>query len=227
MRRLVERLTADEPATADSITSHPKNINAMRYQGRLHNWNDDKGFGFVTPNGGGDKAFVHIKAFERLSRRPVEGDIVTYEIARDAQGRLQANAIRFAGQTAKDENSAPSGKFGLFFAMLFCVAMAAGVFVQKMSPLVAAAYALMSVVAFFAYRNDKQAAESGQWRTPEATLHAIGLFCGWPGALLAQRVFRHKSRKREFQATFWGTVVVNTVALLFLNSASGRAWLGL
>ncbi|TXI50399.1 MAG: DUF1294 domain-containing protein [Lysobacter sp.] len=199
----------------------------MRYQGRLQNWNDQKGFGFVAPNGGGDKAFVHIKAFERLSRRPVEGDIVTYEIARDAQGRLQANAVRFAGQAAKQESDGAPGKFGPIFAVVFCVALVAGVLMQKIPSLVAAAYVAMSVVAFFVYGKDKRAAELGDWRTEEVKLHALGLLCGWPGALFAQRVFRHKSRKREFQATFWGTVVVNIVAMLFLNSASGRAWLGL
>lgn len=199
----------------------------MRYQGRLHNWNDDKGFGFVTPNGGGDKAFVHIKAFEKLPRRPVEGDLITYSIAHDAQGRLQANVIRFAGQPAKEDSMAAPGKFGPIFAALFCIALVAGVFVQKIPPLVAIAYAAMSVVALFAYGQDKKAAESGEWRTSEGALHALGLFCGWPGSQLAQRVFRHKWRKREFQVTYWGTVVINIVALLALMSDRGRAWLGL
>lgn len=199
----------------------------MRYQGRLSNWNDDKGFGFVTPNGGGDKAFVHIKAFDGASRRPAEGDLITYILSRDAQGRLQANAIRYAGQPTKEDSGAAPGKFGPVFAALFCVALVAGVFVKKIPLLVAVAYAVMSVVALFAYVQDKKAAESGEWRTSEGALHAIGLFCGWPGAQLAQRVFRHKWRKREFQITYWGTVVINIVALLALTSDRGWAWLGL
>ena len=47
----------------------------MRFQGRITNWNDDKGFGFAIPNGGGDKAFVHVKAL-MSKRRPVEGDLI-------------------------------------------------------------------------------------------------------------------------------------------------------
>lgn len=198
----------------------------MRYQGRLHQWNDDKGYGFVIPNGGGDKAFVHIKAFERLPRRPVEGDLITYATTRDAQGRLQANSIRFAGLPAKEDSAPAPGKFGPVFAALFCIALTAAVFMQKIPPLVAAAYAVMSIIAFFAYGQDKQAAEKGERRIPEGTLHGLGLFCGWPGAQLAQRVFRHKWRKREFQVTYWATVAANLVVLIVLMTDRGRAWLG-
>jgi cold shock CspA family protein len=68
----------------------------MRYLGRLHEWNDDKGFGFVTPNGGGTRAFVHIKAFERATRRPVLGDLLSYELTSDSKGRSNAAQVRFA-----------------------------------------------------------------------------------------------------------------------------------
>ncbi len=45
-------------------------------------------------------------------------------------------------------------------------------------------------VAFAAYWLDKFAARTGRWRTAERTLHLFGLVGGWPGALVAQRVFR-------------------------------------
>lgn len=41
----------------------------MRYQGKITDWKDDKGFGFVTPNGGGPRVFVHIKSFSSRQRR--------------------------------------------------------------------------------------------------------------------------------------------------------------
>ncbi|WP_368045345.1 cold shock domain-containing protein [Gilvimarinus gilvus] len=47
----------------------------MRNQGKVTNWNDKKGYGFVKPCGGGDQAFVHIKSFERGARRPLDGDL--------------------------------------------------------------------------------------------------------------------------------------------------------
>ena len=196
----------------------------MRHQGRVHSWNDDKGFGFVTPNGGGDKAFVHIKAFARATRRPVDGDLITYTTGRDKQGRLQANGIRFVGEPKPADDRATPGWFGPAFALLFVAVLLGAAFTGQLAMAVLAAYALMSGVAFIAYGIDKAAATAKRQRTPEATLHFLGLLCGWPGALLAQRVFRHKSRKREFQTAFWGTVVVNVAVLMLLASDTGNAW---
>ncbi len=194
----------------------------MRYQGRLGDWNDDKGFGFVVPNGGGDRAFVHIKAFVRASRRPLDGDLITYTVTRDARGRVQANAIRFVGETAPVDDRAKPGWFGPAFALLFVATLAGTVFTGQLPMNVLLAYAAVSAIAFIAYGLDKSAATAGRQRTPEARLHFLGFICGWPGALLAQRVFRHKSRKREFQTTFWGIVALNVVALLFFGSDIGN-----
>lgn len=196
----------------------------MRYQGRLHDWNDDKGFGFATPNGGGDKAFVHIKSFARTTRRPVDGDLITYTAGRDKQGRLQANAIRLVGEPKPADDRATPDWFGPAFALLFVAALLGAVFTGQLTITVLAAYALMSAIAFIAYGLDKAAATAKRQRTPEATLHFLGLICGWPGALLAQRVFGHKSRKREFQSTFRVTVVVNVAVLMLLGSDAGNGW---
>ena len=49
----------------------------------------------------------------------------------------------------------------------------------------------------------------------------MALLGGWPGAIFAQRVFRHKSSKPSFQSVFWITVVLNCVALGALLSPWG------
>lgn len=66
-----------------------------------------------------------------------------------------------------------------------------------------AAYGFMSAVTFVAYSLDKHAARSGNRRTPEATLHLLELLGGWPGALVAQRLIRHKNVKVGYQVVFW------------------------
>ena len=72
-----------------------------------------------------------------------------------------------------------------------------------------ATYALASLACFSAYAMDKSAARSRSRRTPERTLLLLGLAGGWPGALLAQRMLRHKNAKTAFQVKFWLTVVAN------------------
>ncbi|MBT2372928.1 DUF1294 domain-containing protein [Pseudomonas fluorescens] len=76
-------------------------------------------------------------------------------------------------------------------------------------PLVA--YGAVSVVAFFLYWSDKRKAREDSWRTPENVLHAVELAGGWPGALIAQQVFRHKTRKVSYQVVFWLIVLLHQV----------------
>ncbi|WP_426324973.1 DUF1294 domain-containing protein [Microbacterium sp. E-13] len=78
---------------------------------------------------------------------------------------------------------------------------------------VPALYGAASVVAFAAYGIDKAAARRQKARVSEQTLLLLGLVGGWPGALVAQQVYRHKTRKRSFRRAFWGTVGVNILAL--------------
>lgn len=75
------------------------------------------------------------------------------------------------------------------------------------------AYVVLSAGSFAFYGWDKAAARRGGRRTPELTLHLLALAGGWPGALLAQSVFRHKTKKQPFRSIFWCTVVVNCAAL--------------
>ena len=78
---------------------------------------------------------------------------------------------------------------------------------------VAGAFVGINIVTFFAYAFDKNAAQTGQWRTPEKTLHLYALLGGWPAAWLAQQTLRHKSGKSSFQAVYAATVLLHCVAL--------------
>jgi uncharacterized membrane protein YsdA (DUF1294 family) len=81
-------------------------------------------------------------------------------------------------------------------------------------PPVLLAYLGLSLAAFMAYAFDKSAAVSGRWRTAENTLHLLALAGGWPGALLAQQVLRHKTSKPDFVTVLWMTVALNVAAFV-------------
>ena len=79
-------------------------------------------------------------------------------------------------------------------------------------------YLLMSAVAFVMYWADKRRAVRGDWRIPEWTLHTIELLGGWPGAWLAQRMFRHKWNKMQYVRGFWMIVAAHVLGwLLYLK----------
>jgi uncharacterized membrane protein YsdA (DUF1294 family) len=99
------------------------------------------------------------------------------------------------------------------FAALFLIALLAAGLAGAISLAIFALYAAISVAAFIVYGMDKSAARRKRQRTPERTLHALGLAGGWPGALIAQSLFRHKTSKQPFQAVFWMTAILNCAGL--------------
>jgi uncharacterized membrane protein YsdA (DUF1294 family) len=86
-------------------------------------------------------------------------------------------------------------------------------------------YAVMSVIAFIIYAKDKNAAEYGEWRISENTLHTLSLLGGWPGAAIAQSFLRHKSKKASFKFIYWITVIANCGALCWFITPTGNLWL--
>ncbi len=78
--------------------------------------------------------------------------------------------------------------------------------------LIASVYAVLSVVTFIVFASDKRAARRGRRRVPERTLHALELACGWPGALLAMRLLRHKSSKRPYRTVLWLIIAIHLIA---------------
>jgi len=76
--------------------------------------------------------------------------------------------------------------------------------------------AAASVAGFVAFWIDKQAARAGRRRVSERMLLGLCVFCGWPGALVGRRVFRHKTVKQPFVFLMWVAVLVNVVWVGFL-----------
>ena len=91
------------------------------------------------------------------------------------------------------------------FALLFTVGYLSG----HVAMPIFIGYATMSALTFILFGIDKYAAINGRNRIPENKLHLCSLLGGWPGALFAQPIFRHKTRKQSFQVLFWLMAVVN------------------
>lgn len=72
---------------------------------------------------------------------------------------------------------------------------------------------VVSLVTFAAFGVDKRRAAAGGRRVPERALLGLALVGGWPGAILARRHFRHKTRKGSFVIAFWVVIVLH-VALV-------------
>ncbi|RYF16673.1 MAG: DUF1294 domain-containing protein [Comamonadaceae bacterium] len=201
----------------------------MRFEGTLTTWNDERGFGFLRSPQGGDDIFVHAKAFGGRGGRPQVGQAFSFEIEPGPQGRkraknvLPARAVR-PRRSQASRGPAPWGTASLFAIPLFLVTYAVVTLLWKPPLAIAAVYLVASLVAFVAYAIDKSAATRGEWRTQESTLHLLALAGGWPGALLAQQLFRHKSAKAEFRTVFWATVIFNVAAFVLLCSPMGRRY---
>lgn len=193
----------------------------MRYQGKLTDWNDDRGFGFITPDGGGPQVFVHIKAFTPARHRPVRGERVSFALAADGKGRHRAAQVTCAGNTRRQRQASRDSGLAVALATGFLALAALGAGAGIVPRAVLLMYLAASAVGFAAYACDKSAARNGGWRVRESTLHLIGLAGGWPGALIAQRLLRHKSTKASFQLVFRATVILNCGAAGWLLSPAG------
>lgn len=191
----------------------------MRFTGTLINWNDERGFGFIEPEGGGQQLFAHIKDFPAGSGRPADGQTLTFTVETGANGKKRAKAIQYpvrARRAPPRRVEAPARWTPARLAVLpaFAAVYVYVVITWGFSLLVLLGYVGLSLVAFLAYGFDKSAAVAGRWRTAEQSLHMLSLVGGWPGALVAQQLLRHKTAKPAFVAVFWLTVVANVAAFV-------------
>jgi len=77
-------------------------------------------------------------------------------------------------------------------------------------------FVFINIFTFLAYWKDKRAAQKGEWRIPEKDLHWLELLGGWSGALLAQKIFHHKTRKHTYQLVFWLVPMVQIVFIFMV-----------
>lgn len=221
----------------------------MRHGGTLSQWNDERGFGWIEADGGGERLFVHISAFEprpSAEQRPRPGLRLEFAVGME-QGRKRALRVawratspaaavpkaapRSTRPASRSDARAPQGwhassRFSYGVLLLWLILMLTAAVIWSVPRFIWLVYAGLSVLTFMAYWQDKWSAQKGQWRTPEKTLQTMALAGGWPGALLAQQWLRHKSSKTRFQQEFWLMVLINVAAVLWLCSPYGQHVLG-
>jgi cold shock CspA family protein len=76
----------------------------MRYQGRLKKWNAERGYGFIVASDSGQDIFVHITAFPRDGRMPMQGDELIFEVEPDGKGKKYTATCCASGILRKSAN---------------------------------------------------------------------------------------------------------------------------
>jgi uncharacterized membrane protein YsdA (DUF1294 family)/cold shock CspA family protein len=200
---------------------------AMR-KGQLMVWKDDRGFGFIKPDDGGQDVFLHMTAFKDVNRRPQVGNVIHYQLAVDENGKVRACNAFIEGATSQPAPKSSSSAFAertraetvskppsfileVLLLSLLPVLGAINFSLTTSNPIPLVLYPAMSLLTFVLYAHDKSRARNGQWRVPEKTLHLCELTGGWLGAFVAQRRLHHKSSKRSYQVVFWVIVTVHIV----------------
>ncbi len=197
-----------------------------KQSGTLKRWDDARGFGFIVDRKGRD-IFVHITAFGKIRSRPKDGDKVLFRVEPDAAKGVRAIDVERCWRPAHlllPEFLLPLLVVAVFYGA-FWLFFSKNSFWVFLSPLLI----FIAVLTFILFGLDKRAALNERQRVPENTLHFLSLAGGWPGALLARPLFRHKTRKQPFRTIFWLVVVINIAlvgAFVFsFQAAPLRDWL--
>lgn len=105
----------------------------MRIEGTLSKWNDERGFGFITPTKGGQDIFVHVSAFPKDGVRPTIGEKLSFEMEADSQGKKRAKsllcperraAVRPASKTTRPHRKERPGFLGRAIPLLVLAGLA-------------------------------------------------------------------------------------------------------
>ena len=200
-----------------------------RFEGTLTTWNADRGFGFVSPAEAGPEIFAHISAFAPAAAAPHLGQRISYEVGQNADGKRRAERIvPVAALKILQQQWSPAPRDSMSYLAIpgFLVIVVAVAVLWQPAVWVLWTYLGMSALSFAAYGLDKRASLSKGWRIPESSLLVPGLLGGWPGAILGQQIFRHKTKKNVFRVRFWTSVVLNVILFVVFASPPGQKVLG-
>jgi cold shock protein len=97
-----------------------------KIKGVLKTWKADKGFGFIKPDNGGQDIFIHISSLKGVGRRPVRGDVIYYQIAKDNQGKYKAVNAAIEGMEARGKKKGDAVKINIWLVAIISALVLAG-----------------------------------------------------------------------------------------------------
>ena len=112
-------------------------------------------------------------------------------------------------------------KKSFIISLLFLAVVIVASFLGYLPKIIVYLYLIMSALTFAIYAWDKSSAKRNKSRTPEATLHYLSLFGGWPGALIAQQLLRHKSIKKTIS---YVVLAYSAIEFSFINLFNLSLW---
>jgi uncharacterized membrane protein YsdA (DUF1294 family) len=201
--------------------------------GRVSQWDAAKGLGFVQAQNDGTKLLLRRAdmAGRLRARGPSVGESVRF-VPLKSGAQLRATQVHTlapapapsaAPRPRKPASARAQSSMRLLVIPAFAVVLGALHLQWPLPRPVPVLYGALSMALFAVYAIDKWLSRrDGMSRVAETSLHLIALMGGWPGALLAQHILRHKTAKPAFLRATWAMVAANILLLLLLATP----WLG-
>ena len=196
-----------------------------RFQGRLIEWHDEKGYGFIQgiTDERHTKVFLHIKSFKRSGPRPIEGCVLEYELGLDERSRPQALQVSYAKATQVNKKSGKSNPttaqkipfhpIYILMAVYWVTLLVASAF-SAIPSFFLLMLSLVNAYTYWIYAKDKKAAQNNEQRVPEQHLLTMSLVGGWTAAWFAQQNLRHKTQKQPFKKYYQIMIGLNILLMI-------------
>ena len=186
--------------------------------GRVSQWDTAKGLGFVQPDGGGERLLLRRADLQgRLrTREPQVGEPLRFCVSQDQRRALQVHSTAPppAPVAAAPRAGGPNSN-RLLVIPVFALLLGALHWEHPLPRAVPTLYSALSMALVLVYGMDKWAARRGAARVAPWSLHVVAVMGGWPGALIGQQLFRHKTTEPLFLRITWAMAALN-IALLLL-----------
>ena len=169
-------------------------------QGKVINFNTEKGYGFIFSDEHEENIFVH-KSQITNDVELLQGQSVEFQTKETKKGLSAISVVAGAKQQS------PYFIFGLI-SIIITVAITSYLYLYENLQALISYLIAINTTTFLLYGYDKLIAGGDKLRIPEWNLHALAILGGSPAGLMAQKFFRHKTVKGSFQLVYWGIVIV-------------------